>query len=113
SKDFVSNHIANLFPFCELLGRLTPSTKPENWPQLDEVEDKAPLPSQADLDNYLTDLACGEQVILCANGPVLRQMSGVNCDLEIKAVFLKSEYDGDVKALYLLLTGQDTSLEVN
>lgn len=111
-QDFVSHYTENLFPFCELLGKLTPTTKPKNWPQLQKIDEEGQLPSQDDLDRYLIDLASGEDVILCANGPVLRQMSGVNCDLEIKTVFVENDYDGDAKALYLFLTGQDKSVEI-
>lgn len=111
-QDFVSHYTENLFPFCGLLGRLIPAMKPKNWPQLKTIGKDGQLPSQSDLDGYLTDLASGEDVLLCANGPVLRQMSGVNCDLEIKTVFIENDYDGDAKTLYLSLSGQDGGIGV-
>lgn len=111
-QDSISHYMDNLLPFCKLLGKTMPATKPKNWPQLEEIDEEGSLPSQADLDRYLIDLASGEDVILCADGPVLRKMGGVNCDLEIKTVFVENDYDGGARELYLFLTGQDKSLEI-
>lgn len=112
-QDFVSYHLLKLLPFSDLLGRLLPTNKPNNWPYFEIIDDKSSLPSQEDLDRFLIDLASGEQVILSANGPVLRQISGVSCDLEIMMVFLGSNYDSDVKDLYNFLIGRDESLNLD
>lgn len=105
-KDYIVYYTEKLFPFCKLFGRLMPASKPKNWPQLELVDVQGQLPSQFDLEQYLTSLASGSDIVLCANGPVMRQISGVNCDLEIKTVLLDKDYDGSAQALYLSLNNQ-------
>lgn len=111
-QEFISYNTINLLPFCTMLGKTMPTAKPDNWPQLERISEESLLPAQADLDGYLINLTSGEDVVLCANGPVLRQISGVNCDLEIKTVFFKNDYDGDAEALHLFLTDQNQALEI-
>lgn len=109
---YVSDFIENLFPFCGLFGRLMPNKMPKNWPRSKIIGEGERLPSQADLDRFLTELSTCEEVILCANGPVLRQVAGVNCDLEIKTVICRNDYDGDARDLYKFLMGQGANNEI-
>ncbi|WP_133166903.1 hypothetical protein [Solimicrobium silvestre] len=113
STEQIALYAANLLPFSNLLGKLLPASKPKNWPKFDTFEKNEALPSKEDLDDMLYRLSSTDMVILCANGPVSREISGVNCDLSIYTVFVENEYFDDPKRLYLSASGAIKSDEIS
>jgi len=52
------------------------------------------------LNGYLDSLLNSEEIILRANGPVSRDLSGICCDLDVSVVFLGNNSDMDPKSIY-------------
>lgn len=82
-------HAAEVLPFGSIGINLSPSDPPANWPRLDDLMKDDPLPGQDELEQYLSHIANSDEILLHANGPVLRNHAGVCLDLRVILVYLR------------------------
>lgn len=78
--------VQHVNPFSDLLHSVGPISKPAFWPDSSEIIQNERLPSERKLQRILDKLACNDDVVLGAAGPVVHQVNGINVDLEIFAV---------------------------
>jgi len=98
--EYARSQLESLLPFTKNLARLSPTNNPEGWPKLKDITEAEALPSREDLESYLLSISSSEQIAIYANGPLLRNSRGVNCDLEILTIYMSSDYLGGPEALY-------------
>lgn len=72
-----------ILPFTSIGINITPSEQPTNWPSLGDLKEDDPLPDQIELEQYISQIANSEEILLHANGPVLRDLTGVSVDLQV------------------------------
>lgn len=96
----IESQLEGFFPFTQSLARFSPTSSPVGWPKLKNISEKDELPSHEDLDSYMASLSSNEQITIFANGPLLREPHGVNCDLEILTVYMDDCCLGNPEALY-------------
>lgn len=95
------SHAQEVLPFGSTAINLSSSGPPSNWPVMDNLNKDDPLPGQKELEQYLTDLAAStDELLLHANGPVIRDHSGVCLDLRVILVSLKSSEIDDAKLIF-------------
>ena len=78
-----------VLPFGSIGINLSPSNPPANWPRLEDLVKDDPLPGQPELNQYLSQIASADEILLHANGPILRNHTGVCIDLRIILVSLR------------------------
>jgi hypothetical protein len=92
-------HAEEVLPF-DSIGILSPSNPPENWPKLDDLMKDDPLPYQNELERYLSQIANSDEILLHANGPVLRNHTGVCLDLRVILVSLRDTKIHDPQSIF-------------
>lgn len=88
-----------ILPFGSI-GILSPSNPPESWPKLDDLMKGDPLPVQNDLEQYLLQIANADEILLHANGPVIRNHTGVCLDLKVILVSLRDTEMDDPQSIF-------------
>jgi len=95
------SHAKEVLPFGSIAINLSPSDPPYSWPIIDDLNKGDPLPGLKELEQYLTDFAAStDELLLHANGPVLRNHSGVCLDLKVILVSLQSSEIDDPKLMF-------------
>ncbi|WP_444906145.1 hypothetical protein ACJJIR_16380 [Microbulbifer sp. SSSA008] len=95
------SHAQEVLPFVSTAVNLTPSDPPYGWPKLDDLNKDDPLPGQKELEKYLANLsACTDKTLLHANGPILRNHTGVCLDLNVILVALQNPGIDDPKMIF-------------
>jgi len=85
-KDEVLRLVQQTHPLTELLNFVGPVSRPAFWPDKSEIKQNEKLPSERNLQKLLDKLACSDDVVLGASGPIVHQIGGINVDLEVFAV---------------------------
>ena len=93
-------HAEEVLPFGSVGVNLSPSNPPASWPRLDYLMKGDPLPGQNELDQYLSQIANSDEILLRANGPILRDHTGVCLDLKVILVFLGDNGIGDPQSIF-------------
>lgn len=86
-------HTQDVLPFGSVAINISPSNPPASWPRLKYLMKGDPLPGQDELEQYLSHIADSDEIMLHADGPVLRNHTGVCLDLK---VILASLYDTEI-----------------
>ncbi|CAK3008346.1 NACHT domain protein [Vibrio crassostreae] len=81
--DMALMHAEEVLPFGSIAINLSPSDSPKLWPRLDDLKKDDLLPGQSELEQYLSQIANSDEILLHANGPVLRNYTGVCIDLRV------------------------------
>jgi hypothetical protein len=90
-----------VLPFGSIAVNLYPSEPPNNWPVMENLNKDDLLPGQQELEQYLADFAAStDELLLHADGPILRNHSGVCLDLKVIVVNLLSSDIDDPKAMF-------------
>lgn len=76
-------HAEKVLPFGSVAINLSPSDPPKIWPRLDDLKKGDLLPGQNELEQYLSHIANSDEILLHADGPVLRNYTGVCIDLRV------------------------------
>ena len=92
-----------VLPFGPVMIPLSPSYPPGGWPVLDDLMKDVPLPGQNELEQYLLDIAGSNEILLHANGPILRNHTGVCLDLRVVLVALHDTQIDDPKRVFDLI----------
>ncbi len=93
-------HCKEVLPFNLVGISLSPSEPPGSWPKLDDlIKDEAP-PTQNELEGYLREISISNEVLLHANGPVLRNHTGVCIDLRTIVVSLDDVGINDPRGIF-------------
>lgn len=92
-------HAEEVLPFG-YVGILSPSNPPVSWPRLDELMKDDPLPGQNELEQYLSQIANADEILLHANGPVIRNHTGVCLDLRVILVFMDDTEIDDPQSIF-------------
>ena len=99
--DVCLSHAQEVLPFGSIAIKLSPSAPPYSWPIMDDLNKDDPLPGPKELEQYLTDFtASSDELLLHANGPVLRNHSGVCLDLKVILIALQSSEIDDPKLMF-------------
>ncbi|MDY0391295.1 MAG: hypothetical protein RBQ88_10340 [Desulfobulbus oligotrophicus] len=94
------SHAKEVLPFDSIV-TLSPSDPPYSWPVLGELSKDDPLPGQKELEQYLASFtASTDEMLLHANGPILRNHTGVCLDLKVILVSLQSSEIDDPKMMF-------------
>lgn len=93
SEEVALMYAEEVLPFSSIGINLSPSNLPASWPRLDDLMKDDPLPGQNELEQYLSQIAKSDEILLHANGPVIRNHTGVCMDLK---VILVSIYDTEI-----------------
>lgn len=81
-------------PFGSIAVNLSPSDPPYSWPVLGNLSENAPLPGQNELEQYLSDFAASpNEILIHANGPILRNHTGIYLDLKVILILQDSDID--------------------
>ncbi|MFM2478838.1 ATP-binding protein [Celerinatantimonas sp. MCCC 1A17872] len=95
------SYAQEVLPFGPIAVNQKPSSPPEHWPVLTDLNNDDFLPGQKELEQYLENfLASTDEILLRANGPVLRKHSGVCVDLNVILVSLKNSEIDDPKMIF-------------
>lgn len=97
---FLANRVS---PFEGLYGSIQPSKAPKGWPVLSDIGKEESLPNENDLNDYLHELGNQDEIILHANGPLLRITNGVCLDLDVRLVQADKNLNIDPERLYTAL----------
>ncbi|MCK9532929.1 MAG: ATP-binding protein [Gammaproteobacteria bacterium] len=89
-----------VLPFGSVGINLSPSTPPASWPRLDNLMKGDPLPGQIELEKYLSQIADSDEILLHANGPVLRNHTGVCLDLRVILVSMCNTEIDDPQSIF-------------
>lgn len=88
-------------PFGSIAVNLSPSDPPYSWPVLGNLSKEDPLPGQKELERYLAGFAASpNEILLHANGPILRNHTGVCLDLKVILVLLQSFEIDDPRMIF-------------
>ena len=88
-------------PFGSIAVNLSPSDPPYSWPVLGNLSKDDSLPGQNELERYLADFAASpNEILLHANGPILRDHTGVCLDLKVILIFLQSSEIDDPRMIF-------------
>lgn len=93
-------HSTEILPFGSIGINLSPSNPPASWPRLDDLMKDDPLPDQNELEQYLFRIANSDEILLHANGPVLRNHTGVYLDLRIILISLRDTEIDDPQSIF-------------
>lgn len=99
-KEVALMHSAEILPFGSIGINLSPSNPLESWPRLDNLIKDDPLPGQNELEQYLSQIAKSDEILLHANGPVLRNHTGVCLDLRIILISLRDTEIDDPQSIF-------------
>ena len=103
----------DVLPFGSIAVNLDPSDEPRNWPKLNNLNKDETIPGEKELEQYLAELAASNEILLSANGPVLRDYSGVCLDLNINLVSLHNSQIDDPELIFKSIKyGQDSDLGI-
>lgn len=95
------SHAQDVLPFGSIAVNLSPSNPPYSWPVLGDLSKDDPLPGQKELEQYLTNFAVStDEILLHANGPILRNHTGVCLDLKVILVSLQGSKIDDPKMMF-------------
>lgn len=95
------SHAQEVLPFGTTALNITPSEPPYGWPVLADIDKDDPLPSQNDLEQYLANFtATTDEILLRADGPVIRNLSGVCIDLKVILISLQNSEIDDPKMIF-------------
>jgi hypothetical protein len=88
-------------PFGSIAVNLSPSDPPYSWPVLGNLSKDDSLPGQNELERYLADFAASpNEILLHANGPILRNHTGVCLDLKVILILLQSSEIDDPRMIF-------------
>lgn len=76
-------HAREVLPFSTLGINISPSDLPTSWPRLNDLIKGDPLPGLDELEQYLSNIANSDEILLYVNGPILRNYTGVCLDLKV------------------------------
>jgi hypothetical protein len=93
-------HANEVLPFGPIAINLSPSNLPTGWPKLSNIIKGDPLPGQDELEKYLSYIANSDEILLYANGPVLREHNGVCLDLKVILVHLQDSLIDDPESMF-------------
>jgi len=93
-------YASEVLPFGSVAINLSPSDPPESWPKLSNLEKGEPVPSQGELDQYLFHIANSDEILLHADGPILRNHTGVCIDLKVILVTLQDSEIDDPEVMF-------------
>jgi hypothetical protein len=93
-------HAKKVLPFGSIGINLFPSEPPATWPKLDDLMNDDPLPGQNELEQYLSQMANSDEILLHANGPFLRNHTGVCLDLRVILVPLGNSETNDPQRIF-------------
>ncbi|HAI7058856.1 AAA family ATPase [Proteus mirabilis] len=94
-------HAQEVLPFGSIAVKINPSDPPCGWPVLGDLNKQDPVPGQKDLEQYLANVAAStDEILLRADGPVLRNHSGVCLDLEVILVSLQDSEIDDPRIMF-------------
>lgn len=95
------SHAQEVLPFGSIAVNITPSEPPYGWPVIGDINKDDPLPSQKDLKQYLANFtATTDEILLRADGPVIRNHSGVCIDLKVILISLQNSEIDDPKMIF-------------
>ncbi|WP_143005088.1 AAA family ATPase [Billgrantia gudaonensis] len=95
------SHAQEVLPFGSIAINLSPSDPPCNWPIMDDLNKDDPLPGEKEVEQYLADFAAStDEILLRADGPVLRNHSGVCIDLKVILISLQNSEIDDPKMMF-------------
>ena len=89
-----------VLPFGFVGINLSPSDPPANWPRLDDLMKDDPLPGQNELGQYLSQIANSDEILLHANGPIIRNHTGVCLDLRVILVSMCDTEIDDPRGIF-------------
>lgn len=92
-------HAEEVLPFRSI-GILSPSNPPESWPKLDDLMKDDPLPGQNKLEQYLSQIANADEIVLHANGPIIRDHTGVCLDLRVILISMDDTDIDDPQSIF-------------
>ena len=93
-------HAQEVLPFGSVAINLSPSDPPASWPRLNNLKKGDPLPTQYDLEQYLSHIADSDEILLHAAGPVLRNHNGVCLDLKVILVTLRGTVTDNPESMF-------------
>jgi hypothetical protein len=93
-------HAEEVLPFGSVGINLSPSVPPASWPRLDDLKKDDPLPGQNELEQNLSQIANSDEILLYANGPVLRNHTGFSLDLRVILVSLRDTEIDDPQSIF-------------
>jgi hypothetical protein len=93
-------HAEEVLPFGSVGINLSPSVPPASWPRLDDLKKDDPLPGQNELEQNLSRIANSDKILLHADGPVLRNHTGVSLDLRVILVSLRDTEIDDPQSIF-------------
>ena len=93
-------HAEEILPFGSVGINLSPSDPPARWPILNDLIKDDPLPGQNELEQYLSQIATSEEILLHANGPILRNLTCVCLDLRVILVSLQDSELDDPESMF-------------
>jgi hypothetical protein len=99
-KEEILIHAEKLLPFSSIGMFLSPSEAPFGWPKIDLSIDEAPLPSQNELQQYLSEIANSKEVLLRADGPVITNNSDVYLDLRVILASIENSETRDIQDIF-------------
>jgi hypothetical protein len=99
-SDVCLTHVQEVLPFGAVGVEIFPSNRPNSWPRLSELIKDEPLPGQMELNKYLSDIANGDEILLRANGPILRDHNGVCLDLKVILVSVEESDIDNPEAMF-------------
>lgn len=88
SVDETQFHAQEVSPFGEVISSVSPSSNPVDWPVLEKIEEDDELPDEKWLASQIETFTEADEIVIRANGPVLRDHRGVCCDLKVIVVSL-------------------------
>lgn len=96
-------HALDVMPFDPSLINILPSYSPASWPKLDSLNDNDPLPNLTDLKQYLSQISNSNEVVLRANGPILKNHTGISLDLRVILVSLQDTKINNIERIFHLI----------
>ena len=100
SEEVALMHAEEVLPFDSIGINLSPSNPPASWPRLDDLMKDDPLPGQNELEQYLSQIAKSDEILLHANGPVIRNHTGVCMDLKVILVSICDTEIDDPQSIF-------------
>jgi hypothetical protein len=95
------SHAQEVLPFGSIAVNLTPSDPPNVWPILGDITKNDPLPGQKELQQYLASIATStDEMLLRADGPVLRNHTGVSLDLNVILISIQGSKIDNPKMIF-------------
>ncbi|MFL1500629.1 ATP-binding protein [Pseudomonas sp. S191] len=83
---------------------LLPSIKPDGWPSIEVIKSDDPLPTEGDLIGYLRGFLSKQEFVIRSNGPVIRDLAGVSCDLETRLIYCGWDIEESAETVYSMVS---------